>query len=428
MTTRPNEPRSSHEQIALTEALVGLVHERQGQLSPAQQAAGEERVVARWKRPPVSRARLAWVSAAAVAAVALALVVLAHRATGALSYAVEGGHVGRQGAIELEAGQKARLHFSDGSDVSFAAGTQASLRRVDGQGATISVASGSAYVDITHRPGAHWAFEAGPFVIEVTGTAFRFGWDAPREELDVQMARGSVQVTGPLSAGTLPLMAGQHLIVRVRQGETVIREGDRALEDTPNAPPPAASVDPVGVSDSLGHPTDPTSEAPAPSSAAKPHNGSEIQGWQALLASGDSEAILQQARRRGIDESIATATTGDLAALADAARYRRQDDIARQALLGQRRRFPASSAAHEAAFLLGRLEETRGNSAAAVDWYARYMKEEPSGTYASEALGRRMLLLQSTSPDDAHAAATEYLRRFPGGGYAPQAQALLRTP
>jgi TolA-binding protein len=413
--------------MGLSEALVGLVHERQGHLSPAQQAAGEERLVARWKRPPVSRARLAWLSAAAVAAVAFALVVLAHRGTGALSYAVEGGHLGRQGTIELDPGQEARLHFSDGSDVAFAAGTQASLRRVDGQGAIVSVSTGSAHVDITHRPGARWSFEAGPFVIEVTGTAFRFGWDAPREELDVQMERGSIRVSGPLSAGTLPLVAGQHLIVHVRQGETVIREHDGASENTPNAPEPAASVDSIGVADSLGHPADPTSEAPAPS-AAKPHNGSDNPGWQALLASGDSESILQQARHRGIDESIATATSGDLAALADAARYRRQDDIARQALLGQRRRFPASLAAHEAAFLLGRLEETRGKSAAAVNWYARYMKEEPSGTYASEALGRRMLLLQSTSPGDAHAAATEYLRRFPGGGYAPQAQALLRTP
>ncbi len=183
-------------------------------------------MIARWRRAPTPRLR--WASAVGAGLIVASAVFggVELWESRSLSYAMEGGHLGSLGAIEQDPGfQETRVHFSDGSDVSLAAGTRAILRRVDNQGVTLAVGTGSAHVDVTHRPGARWSFEAGPFLINVTGTAFRFGWDPVVEELDVQMERGSVQVTGPLSDGTLDLRSGQHLHVSVREWETVIREG-----------------------------------------------------------------------------------------------------------------------------------------------------------------------------------------------------------
>ena len=113
----------------------------------------------------------------------------------------------------------------------------------------------------------------------------------------------------------------------------------------------------------------------------------------------------------------------DLVALGDAARYRARSDIARRALLAQRERFSSSTAAHTAAFLLGRLAESEPE--AAINWYDRYLGEAPNGEFASEALGRKLVAVQSVSgPQAAKPLAKEYLRRFPRGAYATKAREL----
>ena len=81
--------------------------------------------------------------------------------------------------------------------------------------------------------------------------------------------------------------------------------------------------------------------------------------WTAALSAGDFDTILDEAER-DIGHVLATRGTDDLAALADAARYRRHDDVARRALLAQRRRFAGSPRAADAAFFLGRLDENGG--------------------------------------------------------------------
>jgi hypothetical protein len=52
-----------------------------------------------------------------------------------------------------------------------------------------------------------------------------------------------------------------------------------------------------------------------------------------------------------------------------------------------------------------------------------------TGTYAAEALGRKMILThQLRGRPAARAIAEEYLRRFPAGSYAGSASALVRDP
>jgi len=120
----------------------------------------------------------------------------------------------------------------------------------------------------------------------------------------------------------------------------------------------------------------------------------------------------------------------DLAALANAARYKREDELARRVLLVQRRRFPRSVRARDASFLLGRLEDTSGGDAdAALGWYDRYLVEAPDGAYVSEVLGRKMMALRRSGRQaEASEIAADYLRRFPAGTYAHAARSLLPSP
>jgi hypothetical protein len=147
--------------------------------------------------------------------------------------------------------------------------------------------------------------------------------------------------------------------------------------------------------------------------------------WTAALSAGDFDAILEDAER-DIGHVLASRGTEDLAALADAARYRRHDDVARRTLLAQRRRFSGSPRAADAAFFLGRLDENGGRGAGpALAWYERYLDEAPHGSYVAEALGRKMMAVEELhGAAAARNVAEQYLRQFPRGSYAGAARAL----
>ena len=123
------------------------------------------------------------------------------------------------------------------------------------------------------------------------------------------------------------------------------------------------------------------------------------------------------------------ADSEDLWALANAARYVGRYPLARQALSAQRRRFPSSDRARQAAFLLGRLHDADPDGPGnALGWYDRYLVEARDGADVSDALGRKMTLLQRWNRrTEALAVARDYLRRFPRGTYANAARALVRS-
>ena len=222
------------------------------------------------------------------------------------------------------------------------------------------------------KPQARWQIDAGPFVISVHGTVFSAEWDASSERLEVNLERGSVSVTGPVTNGPIAMRAGQSLIVKLRRSEVVLRDtDDQAAADEAEAPalaPPPVRTRPVASA--------------RPSRPARP-----ARSWAAALSAGDFDSILEEAER-DIGRTLASRSTEDLAALSDAARYRRHDDVARRALLAQRRRFPASPRAADAAFQLGRLDEKNGRGPApALAWYERYLDEAPRGDVRRRGAG-----------------------------------------
>ncbi|MES1209977.1 MAG: hypothetical protein ABUS79_28915, partial [Pseudomonadota bacterium] len=252
-----------------------------------------------------------------------------------------------------------------GTRVRWARHTRGRVVELARRGARVALEDGVADVEVVHRPGAQWVFEAGPFVIAVHGTAFSLGWSARDTRLDLKMRSGVVTVTGPVAGGEIELRAGQSLAL------TVGREGpsrtDLSAEGPGLSPPPAAE-----------------------SARARPARREVKPDWATRLANGEAAGIVGEARRRGVARVLESSSSAELAALADAARFERDGELARQALLAQRRRFAGSERATEASFLLGRLEdETDSGRARALDWYDRYLKEAPRGTYVSEALGRQ---------------------------------------
>jgi TolA-binding protein len=262
-------------------------------------------------------------------------------------------------------------------------------------------------------------FEAGPFEVRVHGTAFSLAWNAVTAQFDLQMDSGVVSVAGPLSGGELTLRSGQRLSVNLGDQET--GAGSKPPLVT-NSPKPDQAANPTAAAL-----PDPEDNRRPDASASAGDRSPVVNRWRAQLAEGHAAAIVAEAQRQGLGHVLDTADSEDLAALADAARYVGKEEVARRALQAQRQRFPGSKRAAEAAFLLGRLEgESPGGAARALVWYDRCLAEAPSGAYASEALGRKMMVLErSGRHEDAVKIARTYLNRFATGSYAHAARVLV---
>jgi TolA-binding protein len=243
-------------------------------------------------------------------------------------------------------------------------------------------------------------------------------WNAGRKWLDVKMESGVVSVRGPVPGGRVVLRAGQSLSVGVA-GDGGSRP---ALDPTPAEPPILAPLAPARASERRVMPSGPARPRAQVGDATPP-------SWSHQLDEGRAGAIIADAERRGLERVLRESGSDELSALADAARYIRRPDLARQALRAQMRRFPSSPRARDALFFLGRItEDTGGGSFDALEYYDRYLRDTPDGTYASEALGRKMIILERMNRDaDARQIAGDYLRRFPRGTYAHAAQAVARA-
>ncbi len=445
------------------EAVASLAREAAPPMTPLQRMRGLQAVTARTEaRRRKQRSLFVALSLSTCGVVAAGAAALflgpsalhRHRTAGAsagageastLSYRVDNGEIGDGGYLRSFGGSGVGLLFAEGTELRLAAGARGRLTSVDGQGARFAIEQGEAEVNVVPRAGARWLIDAGPFLITVHGTTFTAAWDGEREQLEIRMKRGLVSVSGPVADGKLAVRAGQRLTINVPEREVLLRPSDDADEAADTAPAEATPApSPSSSSPSAVEPSAPeapaavearvTTGSPARSSAPRAavavRASAAARSWTAALAAGDFQAILLEAEHRGLRRSLVEARSEDLAALADAARYLRREDVARQALIAQRERFPQSDRAHEAAFLLGRLTEGGGEGdIRALSWYDRYLSEAPAGAYASEALGRKMTATEKLRGlAAAQDIARDYLRRFPHGTYAGAARALSEAP
>ncbi len=347
-----------------------------------------------------------------------------------LRYEVSGAVAMASG--DIVGGEQSRLRFTDGSELTLSRGARARVLSLDPRGGHIEIGSGKAHVSIERRPQTRWFVRAGPYEVRVIGTTFDVRWSQSEKTFELTMQRGEVTVTGPLLQGAVRVRAGQGLRAsldaqRVWMGDALMA---RAEPSSDNAQP---SVVEAGSTEGAG---EDAIEAPSERMATRrdsreaPHKRERLSRggrgpWARRLARGDSSGVLAEAERFGIERALSSAPLHELAALADAARFVRRGELARRALLSARKRFPRSAVAADAAFLLGRIEERRGGNRA-VRWYARYLRENPRGPYAEQALGRHMLHVYRTEgAAAARSLAATYLERHATGAYADAARRLV---
>jgi len=421
--------------------LARLARKTLGHMSEGQHARGLEAVRGHAHRRRSERQRRLMAIGGATAAMAIAAVALAPRVLQrmdagppALALQVESGAIDAAGAIVPRPGDatgRPALRFEDGTVIKLGNETRGRLGKVDGHGAEVAIENGSAHVSVVHKPKARWLINAGPYVITVHGTVFSASWDESQQRLDVKMERGLVSVSGPVTNGPISVRAGQALTVKLKRSQVLLRDLDRddvvaSLDADDEADLDAAHADSAAPSVEPPAPAAPAVRTRVASLQTKGTRQARLKSWTAALSAGDFDTILEDAER-DIGHTLATRGTEDLAALADAARYRRHDDVARRALLAQRRRFAGSPRAADAAFFLGRLDENGGRGhGPALAWYERYLDEAPRGSYVAEALGRKMIAVEEIhGAAAARNVAEQYIRRFPRGSYAGAARALL---
>ena len=349
-----------------------------------------------------------------------------------LTYRIDGGNVIEGGYLRESGHAGMNVVFNEGSTFALTPGTRGRIRVVDRDGAHVAIEHGTASFRVTHGSGRRWLVDVGPFLVTVKGTVFTVTWEPLSERFELRLRRGSVVVSGPVSAGEIALRAGQRLVVNLAKVETVITEESSEPASggaAAGAPTPAGMTVPLPEPPLLpGQPaTTVPSSAPVPATLAK---SAVDRAWSAEVARGHWDRILQDVKRAGVDATLSKASSDDLFALADAARYRRRPDLARAALLAERRRFPDSPRALDAIYLLGRVEESReSGTAEALAWYDQYLARAPAGPFVGEALGRKMTLTDAREgPAKARPIAEDYLRRFPKGNYAGSARELIRAP
>jgi hypothetical protein len=352
--------------------------------------------------------------------------------------AVVAGAPLREGtAVEAPVDAEANIRFSDGTQVRLERASRTRIASYSPKGARLRLEDGRAKVRVVPRKkgDGDWRFHAGPCEVQVTGTSFDMNWSEPAQRLEVELYTGSVTVRGPAVPSVVTLKAGERLVMDVRRGRSVVsRIGavadaprpqtatfERLADAAPAEAPTAAHAAPVAV-----RAPRPDRNAPALRELREPRRAAS---WSALARDSEFAAILEDARRQGIDATLSRGGSADLLALADAARLTGETTLARRTLLAVRARFPESGQAHKAAFLLGRMaEESEGDLGKSLEWYGLYLAQAPRGPLAAEALGRRMTAtMRLYGQASARPFAEEYLRRFSNGAYADAARALVKS-
>lgn len=384
--------------------------------------AGFARLEARRTQPARRRGRpWVWVTGGALASAgALAAAIAFHPGGKTLTFEVAGGGLGATGHVV--GAEATRIRFSDGSEASLAKGAEATIQNVTEHGAKVVLERGSMHFHVAKKPQAAWTIAAGPYDVRVTGTAFDVSWSNQTQAFDLRMATGAVVVTGPLAQSGIVLRAGQHMFGGVAEGRLTVEGGELTVPDresTESASPAVAAPRPSPEV------KEPAAVAPSTPVRPAPEAGVPAEGhtWTRQVAQGHFDAVLRDAEQRGLSKILDFGSLEELSALADAARYAGRAPIAKRVLAAERQRFPTSAAARDAAFFLGRLtEETGGN---ANEWYERYVAESPRGAYASQAFGRKMMLLyKQRGAAAARPVALDYLSRYPNGPYAAAARKL----
>lgn len=350
---------------------------------------------------PPARRRIAWRWAlvpAALGALALTAYGVLHEPA-PLTFAVAGAplEVGAWVAADVESRE---VQFSDGSAVRLEPSSGVRVAEIDANGAALDLQRGSMHVRVVHRDDdTDWRVRAGPFTVEVVGTAFDVAWDPAQQRFALHLEEGSVRVAGPTVEERI-VEVGETLSVELERQrmQVVLQVPDDEVEDA-------------------------IIEVPEVAIEARPPRTRE--------AHIDWRELARQARHREAvaaanwDRELATAPAQDLLLLGDSARLGGAPARANVAYLGVRERFSGTPEAAQAAFLLGRLAMRTGDPGSGAAWFERSIAEDGAGPYAMVARGRLIDAYRNAGNEvAARRAAADYLTAHPSGPHANLARSL----
>lgn len=385
-------------------------------------AETRERVRARLLAGATPRARLRGFGYALACAIVLSLLggTLAFRAghSRGLEATTARGTVVEGAWLTATAESPLGLAFGDRGQMKLAARARGRLARLSPERVELALEDGAVDVDVKPKSGTSWGVAAGPYRVEVLGTAFQTRWNVATKQLEVQVTRGLVRVVGgSLDEEGIRLHAGDRLELDATDGRAVLMR-----KNALGAPAGSAASDTAApASSSAATPSESMVPTPAPDAVGP------VVDFRELARQAKYPEALALAEKSGFEALTRSLGAADLKLLTDVARYQRQSARAKLALLALRRRFPKSAEGATATFLLGRLAaEQERDYLEAAKWFATYSQEHPSGSMAGEALGRRaQVLAQAGDAAAAKLAASQYLARFPEGAYAKVARGLV---
>jgi ferric-dicitrate binding protein FerR (iron transport regulator) len=387
------------------------------------------------KRASALRPRLAVALAAALVVSAVLLVIARNDR--------EKGPYVLVGRSQLEASVGTWLHaseseplplaFSDGTRVEMAPKSRARVLVLQPGETRLLLESGRVHVEVAHRPGQNFSVVTGPFNVRVTGTRFDLMWSPDRDQLELALAEGQVELSGCVFGTGRKLAAGQRVEASCRTPRIAIAYSAASAAPAGSAPSAeearasesAALPSPSGNVDLSAH--GPAETTPARKPEASPATRSR---WLELAQQGSYAEAFAAADGQGFEELCQRASPVELSLLAETARHAGQPGRARAAFLTLRRRFPSAKEAGLAAFSLGLLEfDGFGAYAKAADWFQTYLKERPGGPLTREARGRAMEATQrSGRRTEARNLALTYLLDYPAGPHAELARRIVSSP
>ncbi len=385
-------------------------------------------------------------------AAGVAIVIAIRSATDkphAITFALNGG-LGKTGEVWGNTNRETTVTFSDGSEVKASSAAEARVVALSERGAEIRLEQGELHARVIHRDETRWAVHAGHFTIRVTGTSFTAGWDPKTERVRIAMDEGRVVVFGPCLADTGEALVGgesREWKCGAPAAPTSTSTGPVPVLPTstptstvpvpvPVLPTPTSNPTPrPSASPALGHnapdgrilsgsePTPPTSNptvpAPVPVPEPPPVPAPPEPTWRDLAKTRRYQDAWTAAKSTN---ASAQASSVELYELAEVARLAGDRAGAVQLYRSIRDRFSGSAEAARAAFQLGRLS----GSSETYGWMQTYLREQPTGAFASETLGR--LIELSMARGDRPTATTyakQYLAQYPTGAHAEYARSVV---
>jgi len=324
------------------------------------------------------------------------------------------------------------LRFFDGSEVRLEPQAHARVTRIDARGADVSLETGTAHVEVTPRPGAHWLFRSGPFTVDVKGTRFDLAWDERSDAFTLRLREGKVSVTGCAFGSGRTLIAGEEAHASCRAQILSITSFESGPAATSSAAEATTAPKPARVELATEVATPRASGAAADSNsgssvASRRPDASRLNapGWLELARSGRYAEAFAGLQAADLEVERRKCGSAELLLLADTARLSGHEATAVNAYHELRARFSGTPAAAEAAFNLGRLEAGRARTSNATRWFRIYLDEAPDGPLAEAALGRLLEAeLGMGDTESARRTAVAYLARYPTG---PRADVARRT-